>query len=230
MFRNVTLKCLTEIAGVSVNQYEEQFVNLFTLTMCQLKQVHTDTLNHTQLHFYTSANPQITSVCPHKGWICAFLLHRCCLWTLILDWPIPMGRTTSKILSRTSACSSAPSLKSTASSSRRDPTCERRWWRWDTPTLVDHEWSLLFIMLVCVDGTTSHESVWLHVKSFIFRQCLKYIFDYWWMCRYAAEPCYAVGCVQCLMLQDVNGHTHVSLPLGTALHATGVRSGGDGDL
>ncbi|XP_010887595.1 exportin-1 [Esox lucius] len=39
MFRNVTLKCLTEIAGVSVNQYEEQFVNLFTLTMCQLKQM-----------------------------------------------------------------------------------------------------------------------------------------------------------------------------------------------
>ena len=46
MFRNVTLKCLTEIAGVSVNQYEEQFVNLFTLTMCQLKQVNTHT--HTQ--------------------------------------------------------------------------------------------------------------------------------------------------------------------------------------
>uniref|UniRef100_A0A8C7JQ55 Exportin-1 n=1 Tax=Oncorhynchus kisutch TaxID=8019 RepID=A0A8C7JQ55_ONCKI len=39
MFRNVTLKCLTEIAGVSVSQYEEQFVNLFTLTMCQLKQM-----------------------------------------------------------------------------------------------------------------------------------------------------------------------------------------------
>uniref|UniRef100_A0AAZ3QGK7 Exportin-1 n=1 Tax=Oncorhynchus tshawytscha TaxID=74940 RepID=A0AAZ3QGK7_ONCTS len=39
MFRNVTLKCLTEIAGVSVNQYEEQFVNLFTLTMDQLKQM-----------------------------------------------------------------------------------------------------------------------------------------------------------------------------------------------
>ncbi|KAE8277336.1 Exportin-1 [Larimichthys crocea] len=39
VFRNVTLKCLTEIAGVSVNQYEEQFVNLFTLTMCQLKQM-----------------------------------------------------------------------------------------------------------------------------------------------------------------------------------------------
>uniref|UniRef100_A0A671L4G4 Exportin-1 n=1 Tax=Sinocyclocheilus anshuiensis TaxID=1608454 RepID=A0A671L4G4_9TELE len=39
MFRNVTLKCLTEIAGVSVSQYEEQFVNLFTLTMMQLKQM-----------------------------------------------------------------------------------------------------------------------------------------------------------------------------------------------
>lgn len=52
MFRNVTLKCLTEIAGVSVNQYEEQFVNLFTLTMCQLKQVHTDPLNHTVTFLY----------------------------------------------------------------------------------------------------------------------------------------------------------------------------------
>ncbi|XP_075993029.1 exportin-1 [Genypterus blacodes] len=39
MFRNVTLKCLTEIAGVNVNQYEEQFVSLFTLTMTQLKQM-----------------------------------------------------------------------------------------------------------------------------------------------------------------------------------------------
>lgn len=39
MFRNVSLKCLTEIAGVSVSQYEEQFVTLFTLTMMQLKQV-----------------------------------------------------------------------------------------------------------------------------------------------------------------------------------------------
>lgn len=39
MFRNVSLKCLTEIAGVSVSQYEEQFETLFTLTMMQLKQV-----------------------------------------------------------------------------------------------------------------------------------------------------------------------------------------------
>ncbi|EGW13187.1 Exportin-1 [Cricetulus griseus] len=38
MFRNVSLKCLTEIAGVSVSQYEEQFETLFTLTMMQLKQ------------------------------------------------------------------------------------------------------------------------------------------------------------------------------------------------
>ncbi|KAH0521458.1 Exportin-1 [Microtus ochrogaster] len=39
MFRNVSLKCLTEIAGVSVSQYEEQFETLFTLTMMQLKQM-----------------------------------------------------------------------------------------------------------------------------------------------------------------------------------------------
>ncbi|XP_070576866.1 exportin-1-like [Ptychodera flava] len=39
MFRNVTLKCLTEVAGVHVNQYDEQFVLLFTLTLSQLKQM-----------------------------------------------------------------------------------------------------------------------------------------------------------------------------------------------
>ncbi|XP_013415271.1 exportin-1 isoform X2 [Lingula anatina] len=39
MFRNVTLKCLTEIAGVSVTQYDEQFLQLFNLTMTQLKQM-----------------------------------------------------------------------------------------------------------------------------------------------------------------------------------------------
>ena len=39
MFRNVTMKCLTEIAGVNVSQYEQQFVVLFTLAMTQLKQV-----------------------------------------------------------------------------------------------------------------------------------------------------------------------------------------------
>lgn len=50
MFRNVTLKCLTEIAGVNVNQYEDQFVNLFTLTMGQLKQVGSHTNTHTHSH------------------------------------------------------------------------------------------------------------------------------------------------------------------------------------
>jgi exportin-1 len=44
MFRNVSLKCLTEIAGVSVSQYEEQFETLFTLTMMQLKQVYATVL------------------------------------------------------------------------------------------------------------------------------------------------------------------------------------------
>ncbi|XP_041839886.1 exportin-1 [Melanotaenia boesemani] len=39
MFRKVTLKCLTEIAGVSVNQYEDQFVSLFALTMSRLKEM-----------------------------------------------------------------------------------------------------------------------------------------------------------------------------------------------
>ncbi|XP_033121049.1 exportin-1-like [Anneissia japonica] len=39
MFRNTTLKCLTEIAGINVSQYDEQFVVLFTLTMTQLKQM-----------------------------------------------------------------------------------------------------------------------------------------------------------------------------------------------
>nr|NVI73656.1 embargoed [Cucujiformia] len=36
MFRNVTLKCLTEVAGVAVSNYSEIFVNLFTYTMQQL--------------------------------------------------------------------------------------------------------------------------------------------------------------------------------------------------
>ncbi|KAL3873911.1 hypothetical protein ACJMK2_036989 [Sinanodonta woodiana] len=39
MFRNVTLKCLTEIASVQVSQYDEQFLQLYTLTMAQLKQM-----------------------------------------------------------------------------------------------------------------------------------------------------------------------------------------------
>nr|NVI73573.1 embargoed [Cucujiformia] len=37
MFRNVTLKCLTEIAGVTVSNYNDMFVNLLTHTMTQLE-------------------------------------------------------------------------------------------------------------------------------------------------------------------------------------------------
>ncbi|XP_022914564.1 exportin-1 [Onthophagus taurus] len=37
MFRNVTLNCLTEIAGVTVNNYNDAFVTLFTQTMTQLE-------------------------------------------------------------------------------------------------------------------------------------------------------------------------------------------------
>lgn len=36
MFRNVTLKCLTEIAAVTVSHYDEMFISLFTQTMTQL--------------------------------------------------------------------------------------------------------------------------------------------------------------------------------------------------
>ncbi|KAH3711724.1 hypothetical protein DPMN_071396 [Dreissena polymorpha] len=39
MFRNVTLKCLTEIASVQVGQYDEQFIQLFSFTLTQLKQM-----------------------------------------------------------------------------------------------------------------------------------------------------------------------------------------------
>ena len=37
MFRNVTLKCLTEIAAVSVPHYDEAFVEMFRSTMQQLE-------------------------------------------------------------------------------------------------------------------------------------------------------------------------------------------------
>lgn len=45
LFRNVTLKCLTEIAGVQVMQYENEFRQLFTLTLVQLKQMLPSTTN-----------------------------------------------------------------------------------------------------------------------------------------------------------------------------------------
>jgi exportin-1 len=39
MFRNVTLKCLTEIAGVTVTNYDDMFTVMFTNTMAQLEQM-----------------------------------------------------------------------------------------------------------------------------------------------------------------------------------------------
>ncbi|KAG0419764.1 hypothetical protein HPB47_003885 [Ixodes persulcatus] len=39
LFRNVTLKCLTEISGVNASHYDEMFVLLFTQTMAQLEQM-----------------------------------------------------------------------------------------------------------------------------------------------------------------------------------------------
>lgn len=45
LFRNVTLKALTEIAGVQATQYDEQFVRIFTSTLTQLKQMLPTTTN-----------------------------------------------------------------------------------------------------------------------------------------------------------------------------------------
>ena len=39
MFRNVTLKCLSDIAAVTVPHYDEIFVTMFTQTMAQLEQM-----------------------------------------------------------------------------------------------------------------------------------------------------------------------------------------------
>ncbi|CAF1524233.1 unnamed protein product [Adineta ricciae] len=39
MFRNVTLRCLTEIASIQVSQYEDKFIEFFHRTMVQLKTV-----------------------------------------------------------------------------------------------------------------------------------------------------------------------------------------------
>lgn len=39
MFRNVTLQCLTEIAAVTVPNYDAAFAGLFSKTMAQLVQV-----------------------------------------------------------------------------------------------------------------------------------------------------------------------------------------------
>jgi len=40
MFRNVTLQCLTEIAAVTVPNYDTAFAGLFSKTMTQLIQVY----------------------------------------------------------------------------------------------------------------------------------------------------------------------------------------------
>lgn len=94
MFRNVTLKCLTEIAGVSVNQYEEQFVNLFTLTMCQLKQVRTHT--HTHMSALTSGSgPRwpLVAPCGSAGGVNDAL---CCLQMLPLNTNIRLAYANGK--------------------------------------------------------------------------------------------------------------------------------------
>lgn len=39
MFRNVTLKCLNEIAGVPGSNYDDMFIAMYTQTMTQLEEV-----------------------------------------------------------------------------------------------------------------------------------------------------------------------------------------------
>lgn len=39
LFRNVTLKCLTEIAGVAVPSYDESYIMMFSQTITQLQEV-----------------------------------------------------------------------------------------------------------------------------------------------------------------------------------------------
>lgn len=48
MFRNVTLKCLSEIAGLTVSNYDEDFVNMFKETMTQLDMMinQSSNMNH----------------------------------------------------------------------------------------------------------------------------------------------------------------------------------------
>lgn len=52
MFRNVTLKCLTEIAGVTVSNYDEMFIILFTRTMMTLEEVKTWIFKLPTVRFY----------------------------------------------------------------------------------------------------------------------------------------------------------------------------------
>jgi exportin, putative len=42
MFRNITLKCLTEIAGIQATHYQDMFIALFTQTGQQLEHVSVD--------------------------------------------------------------------------------------------------------------------------------------------------------------------------------------------
>src|SRR5687768_2856591 len=45
VFRNVTMKCLTEIAGVTVPHYDDKFIVLFNNTMGQLAAILPTSIN-----------------------------------------------------------------------------------------------------------------------------------------------------------------------------------------
>ena len=94
MFRNVTLKCLNEVAGVSGANYDDMFISLFTQTMGQLEAVR--------------IKPSET-VC--KDWIYdvinLYLVFRCFQSIQILKKHMLVAKIKSRISSRTWQCSCA---------------------------------------------------------------------------------------------------------------------------
>ena len=58
-FRNITLKCLTEIVSINAEIYREKFVQLFSLSMDRLKQVHIR-LSNFKINIYIYLNSTTT--------------------------------------------------------------------------------------------------------------------------------------------------------------------------
>lgn len=72
MFRNVTLKCLSEIAGLTVPDYNENFANLFKDTMTQLDQMINQ--NTSMNHIYANGcNSEQEFVQNLAMFLCTFL-------------------------------------------------------------------------------------------------------------------------------------------------------------
>lgn len=64
MFRNVTLKCLTEIASVNASSYDEMFLMMFSSTMAQLEVV-IYSLKKNKILYFTNLILYISDVAFH---------------------------------------------------------------------------------------------------------------------------------------------------------------------